>query len=206
VSAHHKQFCILNKQYTEKEYNELVPKIREHMAKMPYINSTGHEYRYGEFFPPEFAPYSYSETIAQEYFPLSKEESLAKGYTWRDNEKRTYSITMKLENIPDSIKDVEDSITKEVVECAHHGDCEHACNGAFRITSDELQFLRKMKLPLPRLCPHCRHYERIVFRNSFHLYHRKCMNFGCLNEFETSYAPDCPEIVYCEQCYQQETA
>lgn len=24
------------------------------------------------------------------------------------------------------------------------------------------------------------------------------------NEFETSYAPDRPEIVYCEQCYQAE--
>ena len=26
----------------------------------------------------------------------------------------------------------------------------------------------------------------------------------CPNEFETSYAPDRPEIVYCEQCYQAE--
>ena len=26
----------------------------------------------------------------------------------------------------------------------------------------------------------------------------------CSNEFETSYAPDRPEIVYCEKCYQQE--
>ena len=26
---------------------------------------------------------------------------------------------------------------------------------------------------------------------------------GCNNEFETSYAPDRPEIVYCERCYQQ---
>jgi hypothetical protein len=26
----------------------------------------------------------------------------------------------------------------------------------------------------------------------------------CEVEFETSYAPDRPEIVYCEKCYQQE--
>ena len=26
----------------------------------------------------------------------------------------------------------------------------------------------------------------------------------CPNEFETTYSPDRPEIVYCEQCYQQE--
>ena len=26
----------------------------------------------------------------------------------------------------------------------------------------------------------------------------------CLNRFETSYAPDRPEIIYCEECYQHE--
>jgi len=206
VSAHHKQFCILNKQYTEKEFNELVPKIREHMEKMPYVDGVGREYYYGEFFPPEFAPYSYSETIAQEYFPISKDEASKRGFTWRDDEKRTYPVTMKSENIPDSILEVGDGIIKEVIECVHKGGCTHACSGAFRITADELLFLKKMKIPLPRLCPHCRHYERIAFRNSFRLYHRKCMNSGCVNEFESSYAPERPEIIYCESCYQQEVA
>ena len=28
----------------------------------------------------------------------------------------------------------------------------------------------------------------------------------CPNEFETSYAPDRDEIVYCEECYQEEVA
>jgi len=28
----------------------------------------------------------------------------------------------------------------------------------------------------------------------------------CPNKFETTYAPDRPEIVYCEQCYQAEVA
>jgi rRNA maturation endonuclease Nob1 len=26
----------------------------------------------------------------------------------------------------------------------------------------------------------------------------------CKKEFETSYAPDRPETIYCEKCYQQE--
>lgn len=30
------------------------------------------------------------------------------------------------------------------------------------------------------------------------------MKKGCQNEFETSYSPDRPEIIYCEKCYQQE--
>lgn len=31
-------------------------------------------------------------------------------------------------------------------------------------------------------------------------------NQSCPNEFETSFAPDRPEIVYCEECYQAEVA
>ena len=35
---------------------------------------------------------------------------------------------------------------------------------------------------------------------------RKCMKQGCKNEFETSYAPERPEIIYCESCYNSEVA
>jgi hypothetical protein len=45
---------------------------------------------------------------------------------------------------------------------------------------------------------------RIKRVNPPKLWHRKCMKEGCQNEFETSYAPERPEIVYCEKCYQQE--
>jgi hypothetical protein len=49
-------------------------------------------------------------------------------------------------------------------------------------------------------------------RNPIKLWHRDCMcdlgNHGhegkCQNEFETSYSPERPEIVYCEKCYQNE--
>ncbi|KKP59766.1 MAG: hypothetical protein UR55_C0020G0001, partial [Candidatus Nomurabacteria bacterium GW2011_GWF1_34_20] len=50
----------------------------------------------------------------------------------------------------------------------------------------------------------CRHYERLSQRNPMKLWHRSCMKEGCTNEFETSYAPERSEIVYCEKCYQQE--
>ncbi len=225
VSARHNRFCILNKQYSEEEYNILVPKIREHMKTKPYIDSVGRSYPYGEFFPSEFAPYSYSDTLAQEYFPLQKEEALAKGYTWREEEKRSYPITLQSEKIPDSIAEIDNNIISAVIECAHKGECDHRCNGAFRVIPEEFQFCKTMGIALPRLCPHCRHYERIQFRNSFRLYARSCGCEGlkgikeyknvfahfhgekpCPNEFRTPYAPDRPEIVYCEQCYQSEVA
>jgi hypothetical protein len=77
----------------------------------------------------------------------------------------------------------------------------------------ELDFCKRMNIPLPRLCINCRHYERRVMRNSTNFYKRQCMcdkknHFHgagkCEVEFETSYAPERPEIVYCERCYQQE--
>jgi len=189
-----KNYCILNKQYSKEEYEALVPKIIEHMK------STG---EYGEFFPAPLSPFAYNESIAQEYFPLTKERAIEKGYLWKDIENRNYQITLQYENIPDSIKEVKDEILDQMIACKHKGTCLEQCTEAFKITPNELAFYRKMSLPLPRLCPNCRHYARLKLRNPMKLWHRQCMNASCANEFETTYSPERQEIVYCEQCYQQ---
>ena len=212
ASMRDKQYCILNKQYSKEEYEALVPKIKEHMNDMPYVDARGRMYQYGEFFPPEMSSFAYNETIAQEYFPLSKEEVLERGYRWKDPEEKNYRITKKTSDLPDHIKDVDDSILEETVECAHGGRCTDQCTSAFRIVREELVLYRKFDLPLPRLCPNCRHYERLRKKNPMKLWHRRCMcdkpNHGhagkCPNEFETSYAPERPELVYCESCYNAE--
>jgi len=204
ISLNSKQFCILNKQYTKEEYETLVPKIIKHMNDMPYIDAKGRVYKYGEFFPPELSPFCYNETIAQEYFPLTKEEALNQGYKWKDKEERNYTIDIKNEEIPDDIKEVKEDIIGKVIECAHKGECNEQCTEAFKIIEDELKFYQRMNLPLPRLCPNCRHYQRLKQRNPLKLWHRQCMKEGCQNEFETSYAPEQPEIVYCESCYNKD--
>ena len=204
IGLRSKQYCILNRQYTREQYEELVPKIIKHMSDMPYIDSKGRVYKYGEFFPSELSPFCYNETIAQEYFPLTKEQAEEQGYRWKDKEERNYNIDIYNKDIPDNITDITDDITDKIIECAHKGDCNHQCTEAFKIIPEELQFYRRMNLPLPRLCPNCRHYERLSQRNPLKLWHRSCMKEGCTNEFETSYAPERPEIIYCERCYQQE--
>ncbi|KKU79382.1 MAG: hypothetical protein UY05_C0032G0008 [Candidatus Peregrinibacteria bacterium GW2011_GWA2_47_7] len=75
IHARQKNF-ILNKKYSEKEYENLISRMIEHMEK------TG---EYGEFFPIRISPFPYNETVAQDYFPLSKEEALRKGYSWKDS-------------------------------------------------------------------------------------------------------------------------
>lgn len=202
----------------------MLPQIIKQMNERPYIDKKGRVYRYGEFFPIEISPFAYNETIAQEYFPLIKEEAIHKGYPWEESDANNYKITVMPENLPDNIKDVDDSILKEIIGCTHKGKCYHRCVGAFRLIPQELEFYRQLNLPLPRLCYNCRHYNRVAQRNSFKLWHRSCQCAGlksengvyqnivqhfhgkekCPNQFKTSYNPERPEIVYCEQCYNAE--
>ncbi len=206
------QYCILNKQYTKEEYEELVPKLIKHMNDMPYVDAKGRVYAYGEYFPYEFCPFTYNESVVQDYFPITEAIASEKGYPWKPREKRTYAITMLNNQIPNDINAVSEDIFGQVIECAHKGECGYQCTTAFKITPDELQFLKQKKLPLPTLCPNCRHFERVGWRNSMHLWIRKCMcdlpnhdhQGVCQHQFETSYAPDRLEKVYCEQCYQKE--
>jgi hypothetical protein len=174
------------------------------MNDMPYIDSLGRIYKYGEFFPSELSPFCYNETIAQEYFPLTKEQAKGQGYKWKDKEEKNYNIDILSKDLSDNIKDVNDDIIGKVIGCEHNGTCNHKCTEAYKLIPEELLFYKRMNLPLPRLCPNCRHYERLAQRNPMKLWHRSCMKPGCTNTFETSYAPERPEIVYCEKCYQGE--
>ena len=192
-----KSYCILNKQYTKEEYEALVPKIIQHMKDMPYVDSRGIANAYGEFFPVEFSPLAYSETMAIEYFPKTKEQIVKEKYLWRDRSQGEYKITMAAADLPDDIKNVTDNILKEIIQC-------DSCKNVYKIIEAELRFYQRFSIPLPRMCFNCRHMKRRENKNPLELWHRKCMNPGCQNEFETSYAPTRPEIIYCEQCYQQE--
>lgn len=231
VGVRNKKYCILNKQYTKDEYEALVVKIKQHMLDMPYTDSIGRVYRYGEFFPSEFSPFAYNESRVQEFFPLTKKEAIAKGYAWRDEEDRIVSATVQSAAIPDHIRDVPDSFTKEIIACEHAAQCTDRCTRAFKVIKQEFDFYRRMNLPLPRLCPNCRYGSRTVFRNPMKLWDRQCMCAGassqngvyrnsvphshgtsqCPAEFKTSYsppvagqAPEWPDIIYCAECYQSE--
>ena len=213
------EYSILNKKYTKEEYNELLPKVIEHMNTVPYVDKMGRVYKYGEFFPTELSPFAYNETIAQEYYPINQDVALQYGLKWKPKEHRDYEIEIKAEDLPDHVKDADELIVGKVIECMHKGGCEEQCTEAFKIIPEELQFYKRMNISLPRLCPNCRHFARLKIKNPVKLWHRSCMcgstgspqvtgGHGhegvCPNEFETSYAPERPEIIYCEKCYQKE--
>lgn len=213
VGLRNASYCIFNKQYSKKEYEKLVSEIKKHMFEKPYIDKQGRVYKYGEFFPYDMCPFGYNESMAQDYFPVAEIEALEKGFTWRKKNDRDYKITIKSEDLPNATEDIEDSILDQIISCPNNGDQKYRCTTAFKIVSAELQFYKQKNLPLPRFCPNCRHYERLLYRNPMRLWGRKCMcdrknhfhgTSNCKVEFETTYAPDRPEIVYCEKCYQQE--
>jgi len=213
VGLKNSQYCILNKQYTKEEYFKLVGEIKNYMNENPYVDKVGRIYKYGEFFPFEFWGFGYNETLALDYFPLSKEDAINMGYSWKDREKREYSNLTESGSLPDSTNDITEDILNVAIACPNKGFQEFQCTSAFKIISEELQFYKQKKLPMPSFCPNCRHYQRLGYKNLPKLYHRTCTcdltnhfhgSTPCVVEFETTYAPKRPEKVYCEKCYQQE--
>jgi hypothetical protein len=226
VGIKKKQYCILNKQYTKDKYERLRAQIIDQMNARPYVDHNGNTYRYGEFFPIEMSPFAYNESGANEYFPLTRASAEERGYVWREQKQSHTQATMVADAIPDESKQIPEAILNETIECFHRGQCADRCSSVFRLTRSEREFYKTMNLPLPNLCPNCRHYARVMKRNPHTLLQRTCGCGGdrskdgiyantathrhggevCPNEFETTYAPDRPEIVYCTECYQQEVA
>ena len=223
IGLRKKQYCIFNKQYTKEEYQELVPKIKKHMDEMPYKDKKGRVYRYGEFFPLEFSPYGHNEALSLEHFPLTEKQAKEQGFNWYAKSKIEYGATIKTEDLPDSIKDVDDKILGEMIKCRNE---ECYGPGAFKLIAQELKFYKKHNIPLPHFCSECRYQERIKLKNPWKLWQRQCQCAGdrsdnkiyrnevehvhkskhCPNKFQTSYAPDRKETIYCEQCYNKETS
>ena len=182
IGLNQQRFCILNKQYSKESYEELVPKIIEHMRK------TG---EWGEFFPSSMSPWGYNETVAQEYFPISKEKAEAQGFNWRDASSQAAASDENY-SISDSISDIDESILEQTLSCARTGK-------KFRLVKSELDFYRKMKLPVPRLAPDTRHLQRLSLRTPRRLYSALCRS--CKMQISTPYAPVRKESVFCEKCY-----
>lgn len=203
IGLRNKSYCILNKQYTKEEYFELLPRIKEHMMNMLYIDRKGRVYTYGEFFPIELSPFAYNETVANDFYPLSKEQIKEQGYSYREKENKNYTISLPFSEIPDSIKEITDNILDQVIECDTLEGSDR-CTTAFKITEQELLFYRRLSIPLPRRCYQCRHKARFQKRNPLKLWSRQCMNGSCQNTFQTSYAPQRPEKVFCDDCYKKE--
>lgn len=184
VGINHGEFCILNKQYSEKDYREMKQKIIEHMKK------TG---EWGQPLPKELSCFGYNETTAGIYWPMSKEEAIKRGFNWRDevvpkHVSQTYGVS-------DFIGEVKDDILDAVLDC-------DMCGNNYRILTQELKWYRRHNVPVPHICVNCRLKARASMRNPRILWPRECMKCGV--SLQSSYAPERLEKIYCEKCYLEE--
>ncbi len=216
-----KSYCILNKQYTREEYEELVPRIIEKMISLG---------EWWEFFPSSLSPFGYNETVASEYYPLIREEvvgssPLRKGdvtewqgdlvsgreqskipptpfikgerFNWSDYEAPFPKVekVIPASKLPDTIEGIPDDILNWAIEC-------EVSWKPFRIIKQELEFYRKHSLPIPRRHPDVRHMDRMKMRNPRKLFERKCDKCG--KDMITTYSPERSERVYCQSCFDRE--
>jgi hypothetical protein len=152
--------------------------------------------QYGAFFPRTLSPFAYNETMAMDWFPLTKEEAQKQGCSWKEgDEVSKVKKVIRASQLPDAIDDIPDDILNWAVLCER-------TERPFRIVKQELSFYRKMRLPIPHLHPEERHKERLQRRHGRLLWQRTCAKCG--KGIQTTYAPERPEIVYCEECYLKE--
>jgi len=184
IGMKRRSFCILNKQYIKEEYTALRGRIVDHMKETR---------EFGEFFSFQLTPFAYNESVAHETQPLEKNSALALGYAWQDILPGTLGKqTVDWRNVPDSIENIDPQICKEIFPCT-------ACGKNFKILESEFSFYKKQNIPLPRKCVNCRHFARKKKINPLKLWPRTCMK--CQAPIQTTYAPERPEMVYCEKCY-----
>jgi hypothetical protein len=183
-----------------------------------------------EFFPSWMSPFGYNETVAQEYFPILSPQPSPKGEGasetetfrkvwipsspspsgkgargWGSGFWCNWSLyeppfpkvdkIIPAEKLPEDISKIPDDILNWAIEC-------EVTKKPYRIIKQELEFYRKHNLPIPRRHPDQRHLDRMALRNPRKLFERHCDKCG--KEITTTYSPERPERVYCEECYNRE--
>jgi len=187
IGMRHGKYCVLNKQYSKEEYEELVPRIIEHMQNPIQENTHASAcVEYGEFFPTERSLFGYNETLANNFYPLTKDEALARGYKWKDDfEKEEYQG--EVYKLPDNIKDTPDDVCKKVLKCKVTGQ-------AYKIIPQELELYRRLGVALPRRCPNQRFRDRMKLQNARALWPHTCAVSG--KQIMAPYPPDRGDTVY----------
>ena len=183
IALNHKEYCILNKQYTKEEYENLVPRIIVHMQK------TG---EWGNFFPLHICPFGYNETVAQEYMPLERKDVESRGWKWAEEQGVEKEYMGPKAEVPDHIDDVTDDMSEKILIC-------EVSKKPYKIIPQELKFYKERGIPVPKRSPLQRHKDRNDLRNPRALWQRKCDK--CQKDVYTSYDPKRPEKIYCETCY-----
>lgn len=194
ISLNKGRNCILNRSFSQHEYEENVGKLIAHMC------STG---EWWEFFPAEMSPYDYNESAAHTHFPLSREEVESRGLGWYESPSEAMIekfIPLTIYQYDERIVGYEkaksniDTLLSATLLCLTTGK-------KYKILPQELSYYLENSLPIPLHHPIVRSQIRMGQALPMELHNRTCAE--CWQAISTSYAPNRPETVLCDICYQK---
>ncbi len=192
VGLKNKKFHIFNKPYSENEYYEKIDLIKTEMLKNG---------EYGEFFSLSLGLMPYQSSSGQYFFPLSEEEAQKQSIPWYDEPESRIPENMRLRyapaDVPQNIKEVSDDILSEAIIC-------EITKKPFRLIGPELDFYRRMNLPIPTKHPWARLMERKEWKHPIWPYPFICPR--CKEKSFSVYNQDqqAKLNILCEPCYLRE--
>ncbi|MBI2415589.1 MAG: zinc-ribbon domain containing protein [Candidatus Kerfeldbacteria bacterium] len=168
------QYVIMNKQYSEADYRTVFNAIRTSLIEAG---------QWGQFFPIETSLFAYNETNAQHWYPLTRQQVEQRGWQYLETDNPAPSSAQRCTN----------------------------CQRPFKYVAAETSFYEQHHMPAPQQCYQCRYATRRAWHNPQRLWQRQCLcqqtDHGhaerCAEQCDTSYAPDRPEVIYCNDCYQK---
>lgn len=195
VGLTQKRFCILNKQYSEDEYWKLLDKIKCDMLDRK---------EYGEFMPFVFGSHPYIDSCATEDLEISKDEFEkvieAENHYYGTKRKSILGYGEQLLKVDENAYEFcsdEDSWSDDKILNTIFASIQ--TRKPYKIQKQELEFYKKKKLPLPRLHPEERQWDRLYLRGKRKLHQIICPDCG--KKTLSAYPDDFPGIAVCHNCY-----
>ena len=183
-----KSYCILNRQYDKEEYFKTIDDIKYEMLKRgEYSDGVGME----------FSAQAYNFSLGQVSYPLTDNEIIKLGgFVAIEPQTNVNNMdVIKYMDIPKTIEEIADTILSKAILCEVSG-------RPFRIIASELEFYRRMKLPIPCIHPLLRIERRLSFIKDGKKYKSVCVK--CKKNMESVFDPKDNYIMYCDKCFQLE--
>jgi len=189
VGLRKKKYCILNKQYTKEEYEELKEKIVSDMKARG---------EYGQYFPYNMAVCDFNFSNGIIYFPnITKEEIKKNGGYWSEEDLSSQDGISALE-LPDSILNTKSDISSQALICPES-------KYRFNISQAEYEFHKNKNFALPRLHFDLRILKKARKTGVLRSYPSKCTY--CQKDINAYYPPEWGyQKIACEECYKQNIA
>lgn len=128
-----KKYCILNKEYSKNEYEDLLPRVIKHMQ------STG---EWGKWFPTSFYQVPYQDSWAN-YFLAELNDQQIKDRGLLSLETKETSIANEKIELPDDVQSFSEKLCEKELHC-------EASNKPYKITKQELKAFLRQNSPIPR--------------------------------------------------------